>query len=416
MPAYIRALSERLARALRQSQDDFPRAALQHHPVQQSTASSSNSLAQHLDRVGDTGRGANLVRSREQEATRSPSGRERSRSRGPDDDIPRERTAFKANRTAFNAERFAIPLGTNKNVRKQLLGKNLKYDQCDAATRSGLNKSRAKEWNKWMDFNAGVIVEGEVLSQLLNEGNKMLPTQWIETDQNDHLKRPGVAHTPEYKSRLVACGQFEETEGIRTDSPTADVEALNLVCSFAACGKLKIKCADIRNAYFNAEPLDRLMLLRPPRGGLPGIEKDKYAVAARLPIYGTKDAGRQFYKKFRYVATSEVKLKECRKLKSLYSYAEDGDIQFMLAAHVDDLMWVAKPGYEYLADQILSHFEIKKIEESKFRFCGREYLQEEDFSVYVSCKDNTEKILPINFDKKHRRDDDKASAGEIGQM
>ena len=63
----------------------------------------------------------------------------------------------------------------------------------------------------------------------------MLPTQWIETDQNDHLKRPGVVHVPDLKSRLVACGQFENCPGLRTDSPTVDVEGLNLVSSFAAC-------------------------------------------------------------------------------------------------------------------------------------------------------------------------------------
>ena len=74
------------------------------------------------------------------------------------------------------------------------------------------------------------------------------------------MKRPGVKHVPDYKSRLVACGQFEDCEEIRTDSPTADVEALNLLCSYAACSKLRIKGADIRNAYFNAEPLDRLLL------------------------------------------------------------------------------------------------------------------------------------------------------------
>ena len=84
-----------------------------------------------------------------------------------------------------------------------------------------------------MDFNAGVIVEGEILKQLLDKGNQQLPTQWIETDQNDHLKRPGVKHVPDYKSRLIACGQFEDCKGIRTDSPTADVEALNLICSFS---------------------------------------------------------------------------------------------------------------------------------------------------------------------------------------
>ena len=85
-----------------------------------------------------------------------------------------------AQKTAFVAERFAIPLGTNKNVRKQLQGKNLKYDQCDASTKAGLDKSRATDWGKWMDFNAGVTVEGDVLKQLLDEGNKLIPTQWIE--------------------------------------------------------------------------------------------------------------------------------------------------------------------------------------------------------------------------------------------
>ena len=64
----------------------------------------------------------------------------------------------------------------------------------------------SKEWKKWMDFNAGVVVEGQILKELLDDGNQLLPTQWIENDQNDHLRRPGVKHDPDYKSRLVACG------------------------------------------------------------------------------------------------------------------------------------------------------------------------------------------------------------------
>ena len=163
-------------------------------------------------------------------------------------------------REAFLAERIAIPRGTNKNMRRQMAGENLKYMECDAATRAGLDKSRVKEWSKWMDFNAGVLIEGKILTDLLDDGISMLPTQWIETDKNGHLKRPGVAHVPDWKSRLVACGQFSDCEGIRTDSPTADVEALNLICSFAAGKKLRIKSADIRNAYFNADELDRLVL------------------------------------------------------------------------------------------------------------------------------------------------------------
>ena len=183
-------------------------------------------------------------------------------------------------------------------------------------------------------------------------------------------------------------------EGIRTDSPTVDVEGLNLLCSFASCKKLRIKAADIRNAYFNAEALDRLLLLRLPNGGLPGMDNSKkYAIAARVPIYGTQDAGRQFYKKFRKVATT-AGWTECRSLKSFYYLQVDGDLKVILAAHVDDLIWACEEGYESEVEKIFGCFEIKKIEEGKFRFCGREYNQLEDFSIKVTCKDNTENSFP----------------------
>ena len=80
--------------------------------------------------------------------------------------------------------------------------------------------------------------------------------------------------------------------------PTADVEALSLICSMAACEKLRIKSADIKNTYFNADPVDRLLLLKPPKGGLPGVSTvERVAIVANKHIYGTPDAGRGFFKK-----------------------------------------------------------------------------------------------------------------------
>jgi len=90
----------------------------------------------------------------------------------------------------------------------------------------------------------------------------------------------------------------------------------------------------------------------------------------------------------------------------LYYITVDGDLKSILAAHVDDLIWVCEEGYEEAVNMVLGSFELKKIEEGKFRFCGREYEQLEDFSVKVTCRDNTEKILPINFKKAGRRLDD----------
>ena len=103
------------------------------------------------------------------------------------------------------------------------------------------------------------------LDELINEGHVPFPTQWIETDKNAHKKveaqKQRKRHVPEMKSRLVGCGQFEDTTGIRSDSPTADVEGLNLVASFAACEKLLLRCNDLKNAYFKAGQVDRLMLM-----------------------------------------------------------------------------------------------------------------------------------------------------------
>ena len=118
-----------------------------------------------------------------------------------------------------------------------MAGTNLVYHKVDERTRKGLDKSRAKEWKKYMDFNATVKIQGELLDELLNEGHFQIPMQWIETDKKAHLKLPGTEHLhePELKSRLVACGHLEDATGIRADSPTCSTDALNLICSFAAC-------------------------------------------------------------------------------------------------------------------------------------------------------------------------------------
>ena len=73
---------------------------------------------------------------------------------------------------------------------------------------------------------------------------------------------------PMRKSRLVARGDLEDTDA-RSDSPTCDIEGQNLVFSFAATHGLMIRSADITNAYFQGRELDRVLLFKQPKGGLP---------------------------------------------------------------------------------------------------------------------------------------------------
>ena len=112
---------------------------------------------------------------------------------------------------------------------------------------------------------------------LVREGHQILPMQWIETDKNAHRRRNNdyVAVPARLKSRLVGCGNFEDLGDARTDSPTGDVDAHNLVFSWAASVGATIRSADVTNAYLQGLPMDRILLYRIPRGGIPeeGLEE-----------------------------------------------------------------------------------------------------------------------------------------------
>ena len=133
---------------------------------------------------------------------------------------------------------------------------------------------------------------------MIAAGVEEIPTYWIETDTNEHMRKPGgPAVVPKLKSRLVARGDLEVAE-FRSDSPTAENESVCLVLSFASSRKLRIKKGDISNAYFQGERLTRKLLLRQPKGGLPddAVKLDD-RLLAQVPIYGTTDAGRGFWKR-----------------------------------------------------------------------------------------------------------------------
>ena len=88
----------------------------------------------------------------------------------------------------------------------------------------------------------------------------------------------------------------------------------------------------------------------------------------------------------------------------------------MLATHVDDMLWATESGYDDRVQQLLDRYTIKTVKSGTFRFCGREVIQHSDFSVSVKCKDTTEKIEPVRYDPKGRKQTDLARDHEIAQL
>ena len=131
-----------------------------------------------------------------------------------------------------------------------------------------------------------------------------MPTQWIDVDKNEFLRNQAsdgqnVPH--KMKSRLVARGDLSTSYG-RSDSPTADKEAMLLALSYASSRRLRIRSADLDHGYFQGERLSKPLILRQPRGGLPDDSvKHDDRLLAFVPIYGTKDVGRGLWRRIRRI-------------------------------------------------------------------------------------------------------------------
>ena len=158
--------------------------------------------------------------------------------------------------------------------------------------------------------------------------------------------------------------------------------------------------------------MDRLLLLKPPKG-IPDPEYDdgEAMILARVPIYGTTDAGCKFWSKFRKVII-DAGFRECKIAKATYVLEYDNDIKCILITHVDDLCWASKEGYEGPIQKVLEEFVVKKVEEMKFRFCGKAIEQQDDMSVKVTCKDAIENVGYVTYEKRNRKAHDKASDAE----
>ena len=90
--------------------------------------------------------------------------------------------------------------------------------------------------------------------------------------------------------------RMQPAYGVRTDAPTSDLETRSIVAAYAACIGVPTQSSDIRNAYFQALPIDRIVIMRQPSGGLSGVDPEALLLV-RVPVHGLCDSGRGFWKR-----------------------------------------------------------------------------------------------------------------------
>ena len=160
--------------------------------------------------------------------------------------------------------------------------------------RNLIDEARAAEGGKYICYSAAVPLSKEDADALIRQGHTVIPSKWVVVDKAAH-KSHERHYQPKVKSRLVSCGNFEDQGSLRLDAPTSDMETHHVVAAWSASHGLQLHSADITSAYFQATPLDRVVLMRQPRAGLPGVDPS-VVLLVRAPVYGLCDSGRGFWK------------------------------------------------------------------------------------------------------------------------
>ena len=182
--------------------------------------------------------------------------------------------------------------------------------------------------------------------------------------------------------------------------------------AFAASNGVPVESSDIRNAYFQAEPIDRVVLMRQPTGGLPGVDPEAILLI-RVPVYGLCDSGRGFWRKVDREARS-VGFQVSRIFPAFYFYREKGKVVCVLTTHVDDFLWASIGTGGTIIDKLLKKFEVGRRESGRLRFRGKQFDKSGN-DVLIDVIDNTNKITYIDI-KPNRKHSDLIDRGEERQL
>ena len=132
---------------------------------------------------------------------------------------------------------------------------------------------------------------------------------------------------------------------------------------------------------------------------------------AQVPIYGTRDAGRGLWRKIRRILISHG-FRENFIMNALYSFEVDGEVKCLMATHVDDVLWACDPEYQHIIDKVQEELIFGSKDERKFRFCGMEVEQHDDFSITCTCEKTSVKLDPIRLSKSRSKQVDAACTDE----
>ena len=298
---------------------------------------------------------------------------------------------------------------TGKAASSEISLKNL-----GESDRQKFQDSMKREWDSWMKFGAVEVLTKDQIKDLPDD-TQIVGTRWVHTDKNSKprllakylSKKTGKSDAQikkefpfQAKSRLVVQGCQEDPQAIRSDSPTASLLAFNFICMIATVMNWIISACDASTAYLQSQGISRLLILRPPRPPPPGISPHDL-LRARGSIYGTKDAGRSWWKRL-FRTLKRFGWRMSRIESAMFLLVIDTKLVGVLITHVDDL-FCAGEGKVYQDSISAMEKEIYlKVSHREFRFCGKNVKQHSDGTIELDQFDAIESVdyMPLTKDRR----------------
>ncbi len=223
-----------------------------------------------------------------------------------------------------------------------------------------VNNSRQAELQGWYEFN---VVREVPLEAMLRSNVRPLLTKWVDVWKTD------TYGTQKMKSRLCIMGNLEKVERLQTYSPTVSREMTLLSIHIMAVNQWTVRTLDVKQAFLQSDELEREVYVLPPiESGL----DDKTVWKLRVAVYGLADGSREWYKTTRRHLLESGLLEVTTEPSLFYSVNEQGRLDGILAAHVDDFLYGGENSFLNKIETFKAKGRVGATQRDNVMFCGLE--------------------------------------------
>ena len=190
-------------------------------------------------------------------------------------------------------------------------------------------------------------------------------------DTKFDIKEKQTENGSQVKARFVAKGFQENTDSMRTDSPTCTKSNLRTLLVLSVASSWKVKTIDIKSAFLQGREIQRELYVKPPakvsNGKLWRLKKC---------LYGLNDSAREWYLKVKEMVTELLGERSNLDHAVFFWKDKDGEMIGYCATHVDDFIVSGTPEFlDMLIDGIKKRFTVSSETDSFFKYVGLEIIQ-----------------------------------------